>query len=331
MLGSTVTYILRRVLYMLVTLLIISVIAFIVIELPPGDYVTSYVQALRARGVDINILQEQALRERYGLDLPWYHRYAKWFTNLTRGELGYSYSYAQPVATLIAERLPITVIISVTTILFSWSLALPIAIYSAVRKYTVGDYVVSTLGFIGLSIPNFFLAILLMYVGFQFFGVSIGGLFSREYLLAPWSIGKVMDMLSRIWVPVVVIGTAGTAGTIRVLRASLLDELGKDYVRTARAKGLSELRILLVHPLRVAINPLISTIGWLLPTVISGEVITSQVLALPTTGPLLLGALQNQDMYLAGSFVFILSLLTVIGTLISDLLLVWIDPRIRYD
>ncbi len=321
----------RRLILAIPTLILISILSFIIIELPPGDYLTSYVQALRTSGNQINELQVQALRERYGLDRPIHERYLKWFGNLLTGDMGYSYTFSRPVSELISERLPYTIAISLSTILFSWILAIPIAIYSAVRKYSVGDYVVTTFGFIGLSIPNFFLAIVLMYVGFRFFGVSIGGLFSRDYLLAAWSWGKFVDLLKHIWVPIVVVGTAGTAQTIRVLRSSLLDELDKDYVRTARAKGLSERQILLRHPLRVAMNPLISTIGWLLPTVLSGAVITAQVLSLPTTGPLLLGALLNQDMYLAGSFVFLLSVLTVIGTFISDILLAWIDPRIRYD
>jgi peptide/nickel transport system permease protein len=329
--SGILKFIVRRFILMAPTLIFISLIAFLIIELPPGDYVTSYVQALRARGVEINKQQEEAIRERYGLGLPWYQRYLKWFGNLLQGDLGYSYTFSAPVGELIARRLPYTVLISLLTIVFSWVLAIPIAIYSAVKKYTVGDYVVTFVGFVGLSIPNFFLAIVLMYLGFRLFGVSIGGLFSREYLLEPWSWGKFVDLLRHIWVPIVVVGTAGTAQTIRVLRASLLDELGKDYVRTARSKGMSEARILIFHPLRVALNPLISTIGWLLPTVISGAVITAQVLALPTTGPLLLGALLNQDMYLAGSFVFLLSVLTIIGTLISDILLAAIDPRIRYD
>ena len=321
----------RRILAAIPTLFIISVLSFVIIELPPGDYVTSYVQSLRARGFEVNETQVDALRERYGLGLPWYRRYFKWIGNMIEGDFGYSYTYSRPVNELIGERLPYTVIIGISTILFSWIVAIPIAIFSAVKKYSVGDYVVTTLGFVGLSIPNFFLAIILMYLGFQYFGVSIGGLFSREFLLAPWSWAKFVDLLKHIWVPIVVVGTAGTAQTIRVLRSSLLDELDKDYVRTARAKGLSEARILIFHPLRVAVNPLISTVGWLLPTVFSGAIITSQVLALPTTGPLLLTALLNQDMYLAGSFVFLLSILTVIGTFLSDILLAWVDPRIRYD
>lgn len=325
------TYILRRLVYMIPTLIVISILTFIIIELPPGDYVTSYVQALKSKGVEFNKTQIEALRQQYGLGLPIYQRYLKWFLNLLKGDLGWSFTYSEPVTKLIVERLPFTMLISFLTIVFTWVVAIPIGIFSAVKKYTVGDYALTLVGFIGLSIPNFFLAILLMYLGFKYFGVSIGGLFSREYLLAPWSLGKVLDMFSHLWVPVVVIGTAGTAGMIRVLRASLLDELGKDYVRTARAKGLSEFKILFSHPLRVAINPLISTIGWLLPSIFSGEVIVSKVLSLPTTGPLLLGALLNQDMYLAGSFIMILSFLTVIGTLISDLALAALDPRITYN
>ncbi len=324
-------YLIRRLLIMIPTLLVISVLVFIVIELPPGDYVTSYVQALRARGFEIGREQLEALRVRYGLDEPFFSRYLKWMSGLIRGDLGMSFTYAEPVTKLIGERIPLTIMISLITILFTWLMAIPIGIISAVKKYSLWDYLLTFIGFIGLSIPNFFLAIILMYLGFRYFGVSIGGLFSREFLFAPWSWAKFVDMLSHLWVPVVVIGTAGTAGMIRVLRATLLDELSKDYVRTARSKGLSEFRVIVVHPLRVAINPLISTVGWLLPTVISGEVITSQVLSIPTTGPLLLGALLNQDMYLAGSFLMVLSVLTVVGTLLSDILLAWLDPRITYS
>jgi len=329
--NQFLVYLLRRILIMIPTLLVISILLFIVIELPPGDYVTSYVQALKARGVEIREEQLEALRVRFGLDQPFPVRYGKWIWGFIRGDLGVSYTYGEPVTKLIVDRIPFTIMISVITILFTWVMAIPIGILSAVKKYSFWDYLLTLIGFIGLSVPNFFLAILLMYLGFKYFGVSIGGLFSREFLFAPWSWAKFADLLSHLWVPVVVIGTAGTASMIRVLRASLLDELSRDYVRTARSKGLSEWRVILVHPLRVAINPLISTVGWLLPTVISGEVITSQVLSIPTTGPLLLGALLNQDMYLAGSFLMVLSVLTVVGTLISDILLAWLDPRITYS
>lgn len=328
--NEFVIYLIRRLLIMIPTLFVISVLVFIVIELPPGNYVTSYVQALRARGIEVREEQIRALTIRYGLDQPFFVRYGKWIWNFMRGDLGVSFTYAEPVSKLIGERIPFTIMISVITILFTWLMAIPIGIISAVKKYSATDYILTFVGFIGLSIPNFFLAIILMYIGFRYFGVSIGGLFSREFLFAPWSWAKFLDLLSHLWVPVVVIGTAGTAGMIRILRATLLDELSKDYVRTARSKGLSEFRVIVIHPLRVAINPLISTIGWLLPTVISGEVIVSQVLSIPTTGPLLLSALLNQDMFLAGSFLMVLSILTVVGTLISDILLAWLDPRITY-
>jgi peptide/nickel transport system permease protein len=324
-------YIARRLLIMIPTLIAISILTFVIIELPPGDYVTSYAQSLKARGIQIQQQQLELLRREYGLDKPVYQRYFHWMRKLLKGDMGQSFTYGRPVAVLIKERLPMTMMISIITILFTWAIALPISLYSAVRQYTIPDYIFTLVGFVGLSIPNFFLAIILMYIGYKHFGVSMGGLFSREYLLASWSWAKFKDLLAHVWVPVIVIGTAGTAGMIRVLRATLLDELSKDYVRTARAKGLAELKLLIKHPLRMAINPLISTVGWLLPSVISGEIVTSQVLSLPTTGPLLLGALLNQDMYLAGSFVMVLSILTVIGTLISDLALALVDPRIRYD
>ena len=325
------SYITRRLLIMIPTVIAVSILTFVIIELPPGDYVTSYAQSLKARGIQINQQQLEMLRREYGLDKPVYQRYFHWMRKLLKGDMGQSFTYGRPVAALIKERLPMTMMISILTILFTWALALPISLYSAVRQYTIPDYIFTLVGFIGLSIPNFFLAIILMYIGYKHFGVSMCGLFSREYLLAPWSLAKFKDLLAHIWVPIIVIGTAGTAGMIRVLRATLLDELSKDYVRTARAKGLPELKLLIKHPLRMAINPLISTVGWLLPSVIGGEIVTSQVLSLPTTGPLLLGALLNQDMYLAGSFVMVLSILTVIGTLISDLALAFVDPRIRYD
>jgi len=325
-------YILRRIVYMVPTLLLISVVAFIIIELPPGDYVTTYVQQLRSQqGSEISQERIRSIRERYGLNLPLHRRYLRWIWQLLHGDFGYSLVYEEPVRKLLAERLPLTVIISTSSIIFTWLLAIPIGIYSAVRQYTVGDYFWTIVGFLGLSIPNFFLALLLMFVGYKYFGVNVGGLFSKQYLDAAWSWAKFVDMLKHLWIPTIVIGTAGTASMIRVLRATMLDELGKDYVRTGRAKGLSEFWLFLKYPLRVAINPLISTAGWLLPQIVSGAVITSVVLSLPTTGPLLLSALMNQDMQLAGSFIMMLSTLTVVGTLISDVLLAWVDPRIRYD
>jgi len=325
--------------------------------LPPGDYLSSYITALAETGEPVAEEQVAALRLRYDLDSPFIIQYLKWLNNLlpfgfSRQEtgsylrmangdfnwpsfkwpdLGMSFEWNRQVTELIGERLLLTILISVATLLFTWALAIPIGIYSAVRQYSWGDYAFSVLGFIGLAIPNFLLALVFMYIGYSFFGVSAGGLFSPAYQDAPWSVARFADLLAHLWIPVIVIGTAGTAGLIRVMRGNLLDELPRQYVMTARAKGLAPWKLLLKYPVRIALNPLISTIGWVLPGIISGSVITAVVLGLPTTGPLLLRALQNQDMYLAGSMVMILSLLTVIGTLISDILLLWLDPRIRYE
>ncbi|GAH71503.1 unnamed protein product [marine sediment metagenome] len=249
----------------------------------------------------------------------------------TLWQFGWSFEWARPVSEVIGERIALTMVISICTLLFVWMTAIPIGIYSATHQYSSSDYAFTFLGFIGLATPNFLLALVLMWLSFAYLGIPVTGLFSPEYLGAAWSLAKVWNMLQRIWVPIIVVGTAGTAGLIRVMRGCLLDELRKQYVITARAKGVSEEKLLFKYPVRVAINPLISTIGWLLPTIISGATITAIVLNLPTTGPVLLGALMAQDMYLAGSFVMILSALTVIGTLISDILLAWLDPRIRYE
>jgi len=349
--------ILKRLLWMIPTLFAISFISFGLIQLPPGDYLSSYITALAETGEPVAEEQVAALRLRYDLDSPFIIQYLKWLNNLlpfgfSRQEtgsylrmangnlnwpsfkwpdLGMSFEWNRQVTELIGERLLLTILISVATLLFTWALAIPIGIYSAVRQYSWGDYAFSVLGFIGLAIPNFLLALVFMYIGYSFFGVSAGGLFSPAYQDAPWSVARFADLLAHLWIPVIVIGTAGTAGLIRVMRGNLLDELPRQYVMTARAKGLAPWKLLLKYPVRIALNPLISTIGWVLPGIISGSVITAVVLGLPTTGPLLLRALQNQDMYLAGSMVMILSLLTVIGTLISDILLLWLDPRIRYE
>ncbi len=349
--------ILKRLLWMIPTLFSISFISFGLIQLPPGDYLSSYITALAETGEPVAEEQVAALRLRYDLDSPFIIQYLKWLNNLlpfgfSRQEtgsylrmangdfnwpsfkwpdLGMSFEWNRQVTKLIGERLLLTILISVATLLFTWALAIPIGIYSAVRQYSWGDYAFSVLGFIGLAIPNFLLALVFMYIGYSFFGVSAGGLFSPAYQDAPWSVARFADLLAHLWIPVIVIGTAGTAGLIRVMRGNLLDELPRQYVMTARAKGLAPWKLLLKYPVRIALNPLISTIGWVLPGIISGSVITAVVLGLPTTGPLLLRALQNQDMYLAGSMVMILSLLTVIGTLISDILLLWLDPRIRYE
>ncbi|MFC1715594.1 ABC transporter permease [Candidatus Poribacteria bacterium] len=323
--------ILRRMLWMIPTLLVISVISFGIIQLPPGDYLTSYIAALEETGETVDEEQVEALRKRYNLDEPIYVQYVKWMGGLMRGNLGMSFEWNRPVKELIGERIMLTIIISLVTLLFTWALAIPIGIYSAVKQYSPGDYVFTFLGFIGLATPNFLLALIFMYIGYSVFGASAGGLFSPAYQNAPWSLAKFMDLLGHLWIPVIVIGTAGTAGLIRVMRGNLLDELRKQYVITARAKGVPRLKLLLKYPVRVALNPLISTVGWVLPSIVSGSVITAVVLGLPTTGPLLLRALMNQDMYLAGSMVMMLSSLTVVGTLISDLLLLWLDPRIRYE
>lgn len=324
-------FIIRRVLYMIPTLFVISIVSFVIIQLPPGDYLTSLVATMAATGETVDRAQLVALEQRYGLGQPVYVQYWKWISGiLLRGDFGQSFEWNQPVNTLIWGRLALTFILSLTTLLFTWFVAFPIGIYSAVRQYSAGDYLFTVIGYVGLAIPNFLLALVLMYIAFKYFNQSVGGLFSPQFVDAPWSFAKVMDMFAHLWIPVVIIGTAGTAGLIRIMRANLLDELHKPYVVTARAKGLPERRLLLKYPVRVALNPFVSTVGWTLPVLVSGAAIVSIVLSLPTTGPLLLRALMSQDMYLAGSFIMLLSTLTVIGTLISDILLAWLDPRIRF-
>ena len=321
----------KRMLWMVPTMILISFISFSIIQLPPGDYLTSYIAALSETGETVDEAQAAALRARYNLDQPFFVQYFRWLTGMLRGDLGMSFEWNRPVTELIGERLLLTMVISIVTLLFTWAIAVPIGIYSAVKQYSLPDYCFTFLGFIGLATPNFLLALVFMYIGYSVFGVSAGGLFSPEYQNAPWSFAKFVDLLWHLWIPVIVSGTSGTAGLIRVMRGNLLDELRKQYVMTARAKGVRYWKLLLRYPVRVALNPLVSTIGWVLPGIVSGETITSVVLGLPTTGPLLLRSLMNQDMYLAGSMVMMLSFLTLIGTLISDILLLWLDPRIRYE
>lgn len=325
-----ITYIVRRLLYMIPTMIIISLLSFFLIQLPPGDYLTAM---LASSGLDyIEPAQLEALRVRYGLGQPFHVQYWKWISGIVfRGDFGQSFEWNRPVSDLIWGRLGLTFILSLSTLAFVWAVAFPIGIYSAIRQYSLGDYVFSVIGFVGLAIPNFLFALVLMYISFAYFGQSVGGLFSPEYVDAPWSWGKLVDMIGHLWVPMIVIGASGTAGLIRIMRANLLDELGKLYVVVARSKGISEKKLLLKYPVRMALNPFVSTIGWILPQLVSGSAIVSIVLSLPTTGPLLLNALKSQDMYLAGSFVLVLSVLTVVGTLLSDILLAWLDPRIRYD
>ncbi len=321
---------LRRILYMIPTLVIVSILSFAIIQLPPGDYLTSYVTTLRATGETVDEATLAAMEQRYGLGQPVYVQYWKWISGiLLRGDFGQSFEWNQPVSELMWGRLALTFTMSLVTLLFTWIVAFPVGIYSAVRQYSAGDYVSTIVGYIGLATPNFLLALILMYVAFKHLNQSVGGLFSPEYADAPWSWAKVWDLFKHLWIPVLIIGTAGTAGLIRIMRANLLDELHKPYVTTARAKGMSEYRLILKYPVRMALNPFVSTVGWTLPALVSGAAVVSIVLALPTTGPLLLRALMSQDMYLAGSFIMLLSVLTIIGTLVSDILLAWLDPRIR--
>ncbi len=325
-------YILRRILFMIPSLIIISMISFMIIQLPPGDYLTSQIAKLASSGESIDSAQVAALRSRYGLDEPMIVQYWKWISNIVfAGDFGLSFEWNRPVSTMIWERMGLTFAVSFITLLFVWAVSLPIGIYSAVRQYSMGDYLFTFIGFIGLAVPNFLLALVLMYFSFAFLGQSVGGLFSPEYIEAPWSWAKVHDFIGHLWIPVIVIGTSSMAALIRVMRANLLDELNKPYVVTARAKGLPEWQLLLGYPVRVALNPFVSTVGWILPSLVSGAVIVSVVLSLPTTGPMLLQSLLSQDMYLAGSIILLLSVLTVVGTLISDILLAWLDPRVRYQ
>lgn len=301
-------YIIRRILYMIPTLFVISIVSFIIIQLPPGDYLTSLVATMASTGETIDRAQLVALEQRYGLGQPIYVQYWKWISGiLLRGDFGQSFEWNQPVSALIWGRLALTFVLSLATLIFTWFVAFPIGIYSAVRQYSLGDYLFTVIGYIGLAIPNFLLALVLMYIAFKYFNQSVGGLFSPEFQEAGWSMAKVWDLLKHLWIPVVIIGTAGTAGLIRIMRANLLDELHKPYVVTARAKGLPETRVLLKYPVRMALNPFVSTVGWTLPTLVSGAAIVSIVLSLPTTGPLLFRALMSQDMYLAGSFILMLA------------------------
>jgi peptide/nickel transport system permease protein len=322
----------RRLGYMLVTLALVSVLTFIIIQLPPGDYLSSMVAGMSAEGVQVNQAFVEGMRERYGLGEPFYIQYWKWISSiLLRGDFGQSFEWNRPVATLIYERMGLTLVLSISTLLFIWAVAFPIGIYSAIRRNSVGAHLATFVGFIGLAIPNFLIALIFMYLSFRYLGQSVGGLFSPEYENLPWSLAKVGDLLSHLWIPVIVLGMAGTASLIRIMRANLIDELNKPYVVTARAMGHPEHVLLLKYPVRVALNPFVSTVGWVLPGLVSGATITAIVLNLPTSGPMLLRSLLTQDMYLAGSFILLLSTLTVIGTLISDILLAWLDPRIRYS
>jgi peptide/nickel transport system permease protein len=325
------SYIARRFLLALVTIWAISVLSFVIIQLPPGDYVTAYTAQMSSTGTIVTRQEVEALRIQFGLDKPIHVQYIKWIGQITRGNFGLAMEYGRPVLEVIGDRLWLTVAVSLAAVVFTWVVALPIGIYSAVRQYSIGDYVFTFIGFIGVAIPSFLLALIVMYLGFKYFNANVGGLFSAEYQLEPWSIDKVLDLLKHLPLPAIVLGLAGTAQLVRIMRANLLDEVRKPYVVTARAKGLSETRVIMKYPVRAALNPFASTIGYLFPFIVSGSIIVSLVLSLPTVGPLLLKSLLAQDMFLAGTIMLMLGVLTVIGTFISDLLLMWIEPRIRIE
>ena len=322
-------YFIRRFIYMIILVWITSIVTFVIVQLPSGDFVTTYARQLASTGQSVDQAMLDNLRQQFGLDQPVAVQYLRWAENALQGNWGWSFQMQQPVARAIGNRIQLTAIISITTLLFTYLVAIPVGIYSATHQYSIGDYLSMFFGFIGLATPNFLLALILMYV-FLNAGMSVGGLFSPEYLRAPWSIEKVIDLLKHLPLPIIIIGTAGTAGLIRIMRASLLDELGKQYVVTARAKGVQETKLLFKYPVRVALNPIASTIGWELPYIVSGGVIVELVLNLPTTGPMLFNALLTEDMFLASTLLLFLTVLTVIGTFVSDLLLVMVDPRIRF-
>ncbi|MEO1191111.1 MAG: ABC transporter permease [Pseudomonadota bacterium] len=325
------SYVARRLLIMVPTLLITSFIVFAIIQAPPGNYLDTYITELASRGEAVDEGRIAFLREQYGLDKPFLEQYVDWVGNLLVGDLGFSFEYQLPVNEVVGDRLWLTFLVSLATILFTWIVAFPIGVYSAVRQYSVGDYTFTTLGFIGLATPNFLLALIMMYFMNVWFGVQIGGLMDDQYIDAPFSIDKFLSVLTHLIVPVIVIGTSGTAGMIRRLRANLLDELNRQYVTTGRAKGLSPTKLLIKYPLRISLIPFIADIGNYLPSLVSSAAVVAIVMNLPTTGPMLIQALKVQDMYLAGSFLMFLSLLTIVGMMVSDLALALLDPRIRLE
>ncbi len=324
-------YVIKRLLLLPLLVIIFSMFAFFIIQAPPGDFVTSYIAELAASGSSIDQAQIDGLRSLYGLDQPIYVQYLKWMGRIITGDLGVSLDWQRPIAELIGERLLLTVLLGIFTFLFTWALAIPIGILSATKQYSFIDYFFTVVNYFGVSTPTFMTALVLMWLAFSKFGISITGLFSAEYVDAPWTYDRVVDMLKHMWLPMVILGLDGTARLARVMRANLLDELKKPYMEMARAKGMSEWRLVMKYPVRLALNPLVSTIGWYLPLIFSGSVIVATVLNLPTIGPMLLRSLTNQDMFLAGSIILIYGFLAIIGTLISDILLVWLDPRIRME
>lgn len=324
-------YILQRLLLIPVLLFLFSVMVFALVQAPPGDYLTSYIATLSSSGSSLDQAEIEALEEQFGLNQPVHIQYVRWVQSLLRGKLGLSLEYQRPNVELIAERIGLTLVLALSAFVFTWIVAIPLGIYSATHRNTLLDYLTTVLNYIGVATPNFMLALILMWWAYSQFGLSITGLFSREFEQAPWSFAKVIDLLKHIWVPMIVIGMAGTARLTRVMRANLLDELNKPYMTSGRARGLSEWQLVMKYPVRLAINPLASTIGWYLPEIFSGSLIVATVMNLQNIGPLLLRSLINQDMYLAGSILLIYCFLAIIGTLLSDILLAWLDPRIRME
>ena len=324
-------YLIRRVVYAVFAVWAVSIISFFIINLPPGDYVTSYIAQLAIQGNIIGAEEAESLREYYGLDQPIYVQYLKWMNQIRQGNLGFSFEFGLPVNDVIGERLMLTMILAAATIVFIWIVAIPIGILSAVRQYSIWDHTFTFFGFVGLAVPDFMLALVMMYFSFVLFDFSVGGLFSPEYVSASWSLGRGIDLAQHMIIPVIILGTAGTASLIRITRANLLDELRKPYVATARAKGLSEWRLILKYPVRMALNPAISLTAYILPFLVSGSIVVSVVLGLPTVGPILLKALVAQDMFLAGGIILLIGWMTVVGTFLSDLLLVWADPRVKFE
>ena len=324
-------YLTRRLFYAVLAIWAVTMISFFIINLPPGDYVSSYVAQLAIQGSIIQAEEADNLREFYGLDKPMYVQYFKWMNQILHGNLGFSFEFGMPVNDVIGERLLLTMILAAGTIVFIWLVAIPIGIVSAVRQYSIWDHTFTFFGFVGLAVPDFLLALVMMYFAFVLFDFSVGGLFSPEYVTAAWSFGRGFDLAQHMIIPIIILGTAGTASLIRITRANLLDELRKPYVSTARAKGLSETRLILKYPVRLALNPAISMTAYILPFLVSGSIVVSVVLGLPTVGPILLKALVAQDMYLAGAIVFLIGSMTVVGTFLSDLLLVWADPRVQFE
>lgn len=324
-------YLVRRTLYGLVTIFAVSILSFIIIQLPPGDYVTSYIASLEAQGDEVSAEEAEAIRQYFGLGEPMYVQYGKWIWQILHGNFGMSFQYRVPVTEVIGERLFLTVVLALGSVIFIWAVGIPIGIYSAVRQYSIQDYLATTLGFIGLAVPDFLLALVMMYFAWDIFGFSIGGLFSPEYVSAPWSWARIVDLLKHLIIPIIVLGTAGTASLIRITRANLLDELRKPYVVTARAKGLTEWQLIFKYPVRLALNPVVSLTAYIFPFLVSGSIIVSVVLNLPTVGPVLLRSLLSQDMFLAGAIILLIGVMTVVGTLLSDILLAIVDPRVRLD